>query len=114
MIEFRKKHPILSSLKRENEYLQPNSNITEEDNLGYWQNKNSNFLGFKTLGDDAIYCGISKDKFEIEITLPENREGKQWYFVCDTTGENVYPEGIKYGIKNYTIRPNSLVLFVER
>lgn len=114
MIEFRKKHPILNDCKRKNEYLQPNSQITKEDNSGYWQNKNSNFLGFKTPGDDVIYCGISKDKFEIEITLPENREGKKWYFVCDTTGENVYPEGIKYGIQNYTIKPNSLVLFIEK
>jgi isoamylase len=89
--------------------------------MGYAGN---NFLGFRVDGkgvndpDSSIYVGYNKGESGVDVTLPGNRPGEQWYRVCDTAAwmepqGNWESEGSRIDGKYY-MHGRSITLFVER
>lgn len=135
-IKFRKKHIALTDEKYYSGYDHNHNGFkdvtwlkadgTEPDGK-YFDNPRNSFLGFRLdgteFGDSAasIYTVLNKGDNTMEMRLPVNSQGKNWYLAVDTSEEseikgNFAESGEEMLIKDerYVASPRSMLVFVER
>lgn len=132
---FRHAHPALKDLKffegkdhnnnglKDVTWMRPDSS---EADGAYLDNPENIFLGCRIDGTEysdsaaSIYTVINKGDWDVNMTLPKNLDGKQWYLVADTADEseidgNFAKQGkeVKVG-QNYVSSPRSTMIFIEK
>lgn len=117
MIDFRKEHPeIRSGIYNKNiQYFKPDGSYAQTWDNSYWDNVNSNIMCFKISNGNNLFVSTSSDEHFIDVKLPENKEGKKWHLILDTSRDNPFVENqeIIEGGK-YTQHPHSLIIFKEK
>lgn len=135
-IQFRKSHRALTDAKyfngRDNndnglrDVTWLKADATEPDGQ-YFDTPNNSFLGFRIDGSEyndsaaSIYTTLNKGDNNIEMKLPKNSPGKQWYLVADTSEYseikgNFAPKGEEVLIRDeiYEASPRSMMVFIEK
>jgi len=116
LIKFRNENPIFKSsdFKKYLSYHYDNGQIANFDNSGYWNNSYEQFFGCLINYDRRIYIALSKSDYEINITLPENAEGKSWHSLLNTSILNEIDLNIKDYIESkYILNPHTMAIFME-
>lgn len=116
LIKFRLQNKIFTEpyYKDRIEYLYVNSEKINASNHSYWKNNNSNILCFKVNDiKNNYYIAISKDKYDIELTLPEKNKG-EWHLIADTMDNFIDLKGKKYNSETYKLKPFSACIFKEK
>lgn len=134
-IEFRKNHEALKNLEiyegkdHNNNKLKDITWLKEdakEADVSYLNTTYNNFLGFRIDGSEfndsasSIYTVLNKGDNDIEMVLPKNLPGKNWYLVADTSEfseikGNFAKEGDEIPIDTeYVSLPRSIMVFIEK
>lgn len=143
VIRFRNNHPALRNNRLFNGEDHNNNKLKditwlkyngEEADDQYKNSTDSEFIAYRIDGTEfvdpvtsrpdsaaSIYTALNKGDEDIQLTLPENQEGKEWYFVADTSE---YSEGFdnfesngneeKVEYMEHNISPRSMMVFIEK
>ena len=115
MIYFRKNHTSLkSSIYNEDiTYYKPDGSIAQIWDNAYWDNGHTNILSYKINSPNSLFISTSSDDSQINVKIPEAKNGKKWHLVCDTSNENSFEEKeIKGDV--FFQKPHSLIILEEK
>ncbi len=116
MIDFRKAHKELREgiYNKNIQYFKPDGSYAQAWDKWYWDNVNSNIICYKITDGSDLFFSSSSDEHNIDVKLPQAKEGKSWYLVCDTSFEHPFVENDERIESNYYQSPHSLVIFQQR
>ena len=117
LIEFRKNNPIFSSKDFDKKLTYYNEHAqfidTKSENLKSDYNKN--YIGIRVeCNQGDFFVAFSKHPHNYNFKLPSANEGKNWYIIFDTSNKEhiTFEQKTFFGL-DYTLNPNSLVVFKE-